>query len=87
MTMMRVSTLTTPMAMVSTCPEPMCFTHLNMQDTYGDGWDKRDEVIMKNGAFIDDYTASGYGSSVEFCVSGLTEVVLIYTSGAWEEEK
>ena len=63
----------------------MCFT-LDMQDTYGDGWNGGTLSHYENGAFIDDYTASGYGSSVEFCVSGLTEVVLIYTSGAWEEE-
>ncbi|MGC6510334.1 MAG: putative metal-binding motif-containing protein [Myxococcota bacterium] len=69
----------------ASCPEPMCFT-LDMQDTYGDGWNGGTLSHYENGAFIDDYTASGYGSSLELCVSGLTDVLLVYTAGAWEEE-
>lgn len=69
----------------STCPEPFCFT-LDMLDTYGDGWNGGTLSHYEDGNFIDDYMADGFGTILEFCVSGLTQVVLNYTPGSWEEE-
>jgi len=65
---------------------PPCTYTLNMQDSWGDGWNGGYLTLLEDGNPVDVFAASGTGSSENFVVSQGTELTLNYTSGSWENE-
>lgn len=63
-----------------------CTYHLNMHDTYGDGWNGGHLQVTINSNPIGDYFATLYGSVDSFQVCTTDTLRLIYTAGSYEEE-
>jgi hypothetical protein len=65
---------------------PTCTYTLNMYDSYGDGWNGGYLSVFVGGNFVNNYSATGSGSTATItAVSGQT-IQLVYTSGSWENE-
>ena len=65
---------------------PTCTYTLNMHDSYGDGWNGGFVSVFVDGSFVDNYSATGSGSTESIvAVSGQT-IQLVYSSGSFENE-
>ncbi len=69
----------------NTCSQEFCYT-LDMQDTYGDGWNGGHLDVFVGGAQIGEFAGQGSSSSDTFCFQGGNDLELFYTAGNWEEE-
>lgn len=67
-------------------PGSCCSYTLDMDDSFGDGWNGGHLVVLVNGSSVGTFSASGTGSVATFPVCDGDNVVLQYTSGTWEEE-
>ncbi|MBK6836031.1 MAG: T9SS type A sorting domain-containing protein [Bacteroidetes bacterium] len=65
---------------------PCCSYTLNMNDTWGDGWNGAILVVSVNGLTVGTYSATGTGSSVSIPVCDNDNIQLTYTAGVFEEE-
>ena len=63
-----------------------CDYTLNMQDSYGDGWNGGALVISVNGTAVGTFAASGFGSTGTFSICTGDQLELVYSGGAFEEE-
>ena len=63
-----------------------CAYTLNMQDTYGDGWNGGFLNILVNGVSIGTFAGGGFNSTASFSVISGSTIQLTYTSGNWETE-
>lgn len=63
-----------------------CTYTLNMLDSWGDGWNGGYLTVYIDGLFLDNFSASGNGSTETFEVSSGQVIDLVYTSGSWENE-
>ncbi len=63
-----------------------CTVTLNMQDSFGDGWNGAFISVSYNGVFQANYTAVGFGSTATFTVPQGVVVTFSYSPGTWDEE-
>ncbi|MCT4582459.1 MAG: T9SS type A sorting domain-containing protein [Flavobacteriales bacterium] len=63
-----------------------CNYDLDMDDSYGDGWNGGYITVIEDGNPIGTYTASGYGSNTTFSITSGNSFDIQYTSGSWENE-
>lgn len=63
-----------------------CNYTLNMNDSWGDGWNGGSVTVEEDGIEIGNYSAEGASSSASFSVAEGSTLSLIYTSGSWENE-
>jgi len=61
-----------------------CSYTLDMQDSWGDGWNGGFVTVNINGVSIGDFSATGTGSVATFEVLSGSTIELVYTSGNWE---
>ncbi|CAG7580146.1 MAG: putative signaling protein [uncultured marine phage] len=67
-------------------PDSCCYT-LDMDDSFGDGWNGANIVVnIAGGGSLGPFTAAGAGSVVTFCVADGETFTLNYTAGTWESE-
>jgi gliding motility-associated-like protein len=67
-------------------PDSCCYT-LDMQDTFGDGWNGGNIMVNPTvGPALGPFTAIGRGSIITFCVPDGTTFTLDYTAGTFESE-
>ena len=67
-------------------PDSCCYT-LDMQDSWGDGWNGGSLTVnVTAGPTLGPFSAAGSGSIVTFCVQDGQTFTLNYTSGAFENE-
>ena len=69
-----------------TLPLGTCEYTLDMDDTFGDGWNGAELEVFVGGTSIGFFSAAGNGSVETFPVTGGSTVELVYTSGAFEAE-
>ncbi len=63
-----------------------CTYTLDMQDSWGDGWNGGFLTVLEDGVSIGTFSASGSGTTETFSVSSGATITLNYTSGSWENE-
>jgi len=63
-----------------------CTWTLDMQDSYGDGWNGGYLTLYEDGQVIGSYSASGTGSTELIDVNSGSTLTMDYTSGSWENE-
>lgn len=63
-----------------------CTYHLNMQDSYGDGWNGATLEVYINGEWTGTYAAQNWVSSASFEISLGDTLDLNYTAGQYENE-
>lgn len=70
----------------STVHSQCCDITIDMQDSYGDGWNGGFVEVTINGAAQGPFSASGNGSTatINYCDGDV--LIISYTSGAWETE-
>lgn len=68
------------------CRSQCCTYVLNMQDSYGDGWNGGYLTLSINTTVIGNYSGSNFASSDTFQVCDGDTLSLIYTGGAYENE-
>ena len=68
-------------------PDSCCFT-LDMDDSFGDGWNGGNLVVNVNGGttVLGPFSANGVGSVETFCLQDGDSFELVYSSGTWEGE-
>lgn len=67
-------------------PDSCCFT-LDMDDSFGDGWNGASITVnIAGGGSLGPFTATGFGSLATFCVVDGATFTLNYTAGTWESE-
>lgn len=67
-------------------PDSCCYT-LDMQDSWGDGWNGGQLMVnVTNGPVLGPFSAVGTGSIVTFCVADGQTFTLDYTAGNFENE-
>jgi gliding motility-associated-like protein len=67
-------------------PETCCYT-LDMEDTFGDGWNGGNLMVNPaTGPPLGPFAATGRGSIITFCVDDGMTFSLDYTAGAFEAE-
>ncbi len=67
-------------------PDSCCYT-LDMQDSFGDGWNGGSLTVnVTAGPTLGPFSAAGSGSIITFCVQDGQTFTLNYTSGSWEGE-
>ena len=68
-------------------PTPCCSYTLDMEDTFGDGWDGAFVTVLINGSPIGDFTVNAGGSEIaSISVCDGESIEIIYTAGNFEEE-
>ena len=68
-------------------PNPCCSYTLDMEDTFGDGWDGAFVTVLINGSPIGDFTVNAGGSEIaSIPVCDGESIEIIYTAGNFEEE-
>lgn len=74
-------------ALLGTRAHAQCCDHiLQMNDSYGDGWNGGTLEVLINGATIGTFAAAGAGSTGIFTVCTGDDLELIYTPQDWENE-
>lgn len=63
-----------------------CTYRLNMQDSYGDGWNGGQLQVYNNAVLVGTFSAANSGSSDTFQVCNGDSLALVYTAGAYENE-
>lgn len=63
-----------------------CNYKLNMQDSYGDGWNGGFLQVYVNSNLLGNYSATNWGSIDSFQVCNGDTVELVYTPGSYENE-
>jgi hypothetical protein len=63
-----------------------CTYTLNMNDSFGDGWNGGYLTIKEDGAVLGTFAGDVYNSMETFQVASGSNVELLYTAGSWEEE-
>lgn len=75
-----------PVVCPPTPPTPGTWT-IDMQDSYGDGWNGASLSVTLDGTTTDYLIEDGAALSVDFEVESGTEVIsIVYNSGAWDSE-
>ena len=68
-------------------PNPCCSYTLDMEDTFGDGWDGAFVTVLINGSPIGDFTVNAGDSEIaSIPVCDGESIEIIYTAGNFEEE-
>jgi len=68
-------------------PNPCCSYTLDMQDTFGDGWDGAFVTVLINGVSIGDFTVNAGGSEIATIpICDGESIELVYTAGDFENE-
>jgi len=68
-------------------PTPCCSYTLDMEDTWGDGWDGAFVTVLIDGTSIGDFTVNAGGSEIaSIPVCDGESIEIIYTAGNFEEE-
>lgn len=68
-------------------PNPCCSYTLDMEDTFGDGWDGAFVTVLVNGTSIGDFTVNAGDSEIaSIPVCDGESIEIIYTAGNFEEE-
>ena len=78
--------VTVALAHTATVRAQCCDHILQMNDSYGDGWNGGNLLVLINGLPNGPFAASGFGSDVTFTVCTGDTVELIYTPLDWENE-
>lgn len=63
-----------------------CNYDLDMDDTYGDGWNGGYLTVLEDGVIIGTYSATGFGSNASFSITSGNNFDIQYTSASWENE-
>jgi gliding motility-associated-like protein len=67
--------------------ESSCMYTLDMEDTFGDGWNGQSIDIYSNGTLLGNYTiATGTNASDSFPIINGNSIVIIYNTGAFQSE-
>lgn len=67
-------------------PNPCCEYTVDMDDSFGDGWNGGILEVWVNGSNAGTFSAAGFGSVETFGICDGDNIEFIYTAGAWEEE-
>ena len=68
-------------------PTPCCSYTLDMEDTFGDGWDGAFVTVLINGTSIGDFTVNAGDSEIaSIPVCDGESIQIVYTAGNFEEE-
>lgn len=63
-----------------------CIFTLNMEDSYGDGWNGASIKVLVNGIEKGTYSVSGYSNSVDIAICDEEAFSLSWTSGSYDDE-
>jgi len=63
-----------------------CVYTLDMDDSYGDGWNGGYLTVLVDGVSIGTFSAAGYGTVSTFEANSGSTITLNYTSASWENE-
>lgn len=64
-----------------------CTYTLNMEDTWGDGWNGQTISVYDNGALVGTYTVtSGYSNTATFPITNGNTITLVYGTGSFQSE-
>jgi hypothetical protein len=72
--------------LVVTSAQAQCNVTLNMNDSYGDGWNGGYIEVFFNGSYQGQFSASGYGSTANLTIPAGQTMTVNYVSGSWEGE-
>jgi len=70
----------------TTCPASTTCYLLEMEDSYGDGWNGAFLTLYVNQTLSNYYWVDESSQSAEFCVTPGDELMLFYSEGSWEME-
>jgi subtilisin-like proprotein convertase family protein len=77
---------TAPISYSWTASVSCCSYTINMDDTFGDGWNGATLEVSVNGNVVGTYAAAGFGSSASFPVCTGDLIEMTYTPGQFENE-
>jgi len=63
-----------------------CDWTLNMQDSYGDGWNGASVSISFEGTLLGDYSIAGASGSATIAVPDGGDISVVFNTGAWDSE-
>ena len=73
-------------AVLLNLPVDSCCYTLEMFDSFGDGWNGGYVTVFSNLTSLGQFSATGFGSTVQLCFVNGDQIRLVYTAGAWEAE-